>query len=287
MKRKILSILMSMTLMLPLLTGSTVHAANLETEKDSIEIFEKDFTTGEETIRTVAVSDDENILSAEGFQVNQPSPNIIIGEDERGVVPDMLLNMMPYSAIGRIKVTYYDGTSATGTGFLFASNAVATAAHVLYNENHSIAKEVTFWLPGGTGPLANYTASQMAIPQEYMDTLDSNFDWAMFHINSTVGNTVGYFGWTTNISVNTTVQVIGYPSSQMMIAGKQVKSVTTTMIKYDVDTSAGQSGSPVLNRALNNQFVAIHTTGYSSEQLNGGSRVTPRMASVMRSYRND
>ena len=36
------------------------------------------------------------------------SPNIIIGEDESVQVPDILLSTMPYSAIGRVKATYYD-----------------------------------------------------------------------------------------------------------------------------------------------------------------------------------
>lgn len=287
MRKKILSILMSITFMSSIFGGLTVYAAGTESEENFIEIFEKDLVTGSETMENIAVSSDKNILTAEALQMEQPTPNIIIGEDERAVVPDILLPLMPYSAIGRIRVQYYDGTWGIGTGFLFGPNDVATAAHVLYNDNGSIARDVTFWLPGTGGPVANFTGTQLAIPREYMDSFDDNYDWGMFHINSNIGNSVGYLGWTTNISVNTTVQVIGYPSTQMMMAGKQVKSVTETEIRYDVDSAGGQSGSPVLNRALNNQIVAIHTGGYESMQLNRGSRVTSRMASVLSSYRNE
>lgn len=287
MRKKILSILMSITFMSSIFGGLTVYAADSESEENFIEIFEKDLVTGAETTENIAVSSDENILTAEALQMEQPTPNIIIGEDERVVVPDILLPLMPYSAIGRVRVTYYDGTSATGTGFLFGPNDVATAAHVLYNDNGSIARDVTFWLPGTGGPVANFTGTQLAIPGEYMDNYDANFDWGMFHINSNIGNSAGYLGWTTTINVNTTVQVIGYPSTQMLMAGKQVKSVTETSIRYDVDTASGQSGSPVLNRALNNQIVAIHIGGSDSLQLNRGSRVTSRMASVLNKYRNE
>ena len=285
--KKVLLTLATLTLSVLIGGDLTIYASDIESENNVIQIYEKNLETGEETRENIPVSTDENILNAESYRTETITPNIIIGEDESVQVPDILLSTMPYSAIGRVKATYYDGTSATGTGFLFGPNDVATAAHVLYNKNGSIAETVSFWLPGTGGPVATYTGTQLAIPSEFMDDRDINYDWGMFHINSNIGNTKGYLGWTTYISVDTTVQVIGYPSDQMMMAGKQVKSVTSTLIKYDVDTRPGNSGSPVLNRSLDDQIVAIHTGGSDSEQLNRGTRVTSRMASVLSTYRNE
>ncbi len=289
MKKKRMLVLVLITLTVFWLGCLTICAKETAVEEDCIKMFEKDLITGKEVVESVAVSDDESILTAEGYQTERPAPNIIIGDDERVAVPSMLLSEMPYSAIGRVRVTYFDGSSATGTGFLFGPNDVATAAHVLYNDEGSIAREVAFWLPGVGGPVATYTGTQLAIPEEFLDNHNSDYDWGMFHINSNIGNSVGYLGWTDNITINTTVQVIGYSSGQMLMAGKQVKIITGTSILYDVDADNGQSGSPVINRTIDNRIVAIHVGGGDvyDDPLNKGSRITSRMASVLNRYRNE
>ena len=155
--KKVLLTLATLTLSVLIGGDLTIYASDIESENNVIQIYEKNLETGEETRENIPVSTDENILNAESYRTETISPNIIIGEDESVQVPDILLSTMPYSAIGRVKATYYDGTSATGTGFLFGPNDVATAAHVLYNKNGSIAETVSFWLPGTGGPVATYT----------------------------------------------------------------------------------------------------------------------------------
>lgn len=263
----------------------TVYANEDIMEENSIEIFRKDLITGEETLENVVVSNDENVLEAEGLQMDEIMPNAIIGEDETVPVPNSLMNNMPYSAIGRIRSTFDNGTVEEGTGFLFGPNDVATAAHVLFNKQGYIANRVTFWLPGSGGPVVTYEGTDLVIPTEYKNTFSINYDWGMFHINSNIGNTKGYLGWTQSVSVGTTVQVIGYASSQMMLAGKQIQEVTEHLIAYDVDTLKGQSGSPVLNRLAGNVMVGIH--GGPLYLLNEGCRVTPVMATILNMYRNE
>ena len=111
----------------------------------------------------------------------------------------------------------------------------------------------------------------------------------MFHINTNIGNNRGYMGWTSDVSVNTVVQVIGFDSVQnrMLLAGGQVKEIRNNTIRYNVDASDGQSGSPVVNRVLDNRMVAIHSSGIPAALLNQGNKVTPSMASVLNRYRNE
>lgn len=270
--------------MLSLHGSLSVYANEAITEENTIEIYRRNLVTGEEATESVIVSDDENVLNAEGFQVEGIATNMIIGEDETTPVPEMLMNNTPYSAIGRVRATFSDGTIAEGTGFLFGPNDVATAAHVLY-QNGYVAQKVNFWLPGVGGPVAYYEGRELVIPTEYKTGYSVNYDWGMFHINSNIGNTKGYLGWTQNISINTTVQVIGYASSRMIMAGRQIKEVTDHMILYDVDTLPGQSGSPVLNRMAGDVVVGIHDGPLY--QLNQGCRVTPVMATLLSKYRNE
>ncbi len=287
-RNKILNILIIAVLVVYMQGGIVVYANDIEVEENFIEIFEKDLITGEETMENILISDDESVLNGESYQIEGIMPDIIIGEDEMAPIPDFLLSVMPYSAIGRVYVEYFDGSAGYGTGFLFGPNDVATAAHVLFNKKGSIAEKVTFWLPGRGGPVANYTGTQLAIPQEYMDGTDPiAYDWGMFHINSNIGNTVGYLGWTDRVSINDTVQVIGYPGSEMRMAGRQIKVVGKYVIMYDVDTLPGQSGAPVLNRALDDRMVAIHNGGVDTLEMNQGCRITSRMASVLNKYRNE
>lgn len=281
--RRIFTILFSILTVMFLSNNIMVQAADIELESDAIEIFEKDLITGEESTEVITVSNDENILNSEGYRPEEPMPNVIIDEDDTGEVIDMLLSVMPYSAIGRVQVTYTDGTSGSGTGFLFGPNDVATAAHVLCHKG-SVAKEISFWIPGAGGPVTTYKGTKQAFPSEFKENDDGEYDWGVFHINSNIGNTKGYFGWVSNVTIGTVVQVIGYHNSKMMIAGERVTYVTDRLVKYKVDTLPGQSGGPVLNRALDNKIVAIHSAGSASEKINWGCRVTSQMSTVLNKY---
>ncbi len=110
----------------------------------------------------------------------------------------------------------------------------------------------------------------------------------MFHINSNIGNTVGYLGWTTYVYVNDVVQVMGYPrgSSIQIMAGKQITGVEKYSISHNVDTHEGQSGAPICKASVDYKIVGIHIGGLGN-LLNLGSRVTSDMAATLSYYRNE
>jgi V8-like Glu-specific endopeptidase len=287
MKERV-SLMMLAVLIFALAGNVEVYANETTTEASSIAIFEKDLITGEETSKNILISSNKSILDAESYQPEGISPNVIIGDDETIAVPEVFLSSIPNSAVGRVHVEHYDGSISEGTGFLFGPNDVATVAHVLFNSNGSIAKRVTFWLPGKGGPVAHHTGSKLAIPGEFMDNQSPNYDWGMFHINSNIGNTVGYLGWTTYVYVNDVVQVMGYPrgSSIQIMAGKQITGVEKYSISHNVDTHEGQSGAPICKASVDYKIVGIHIGGLGN-LLNLGSRVTSDMAATLSYYRNE
>ncbi len=122
-------------------------------------------------------------------------------------------------------------------------------------------------------PHASYTATKIAVPAEYTNSGSIDYDWRTFEVNSDIGNSAGYFGWTTSVNPTNTVQITGYPGDkpnyEMWLAGKQVQEIYPHYIDYDVDTAAGQSGAPVYMGQFR-QVVAIHSRGNST--VNSGKK---------------
>lgn len=249
-------------------------------QSETFNMVTTDLETGEKIVEEVCISNDASVLNGEAC-IKAQSPRNVIGEDERTEVPDIIMSYVPYSTIGVITVYYEDGSVNEGTGFLIGPNDVATAAHVIAGEGVSF---FTFMFPNDVTD--TYECTVMSVPQEYYDTQASIYDWAVFEIDENVGNTRGYCGWSTDISVGDTVQVIGYPSDKpngLWMAGKQVKSLSEHLMGYDVDTEGGQSGSPVILAGTTGICTGIHVGAMDS--INCGTRVTNRMASIFSLYR--
>lgn len=278
MRKKIYKVLCT-SLMISALLGNTIAYANDDTQNTETETFNlvtTDLKTGEKTIEEIAVSNEEDVLEGEPLIKMQAVPNMIIGEDDRTEVPDYIMSFVPYSTIGVVRVYYEDGSVKRGTGFLIGPNDVVTAAHVIARDGVSY---FTFSFPNDI--TKTYTCNVMSVPQEYYNTQASEYDWAVFEIDENVGNTRGYCGWSTDISVGNTVRVIGYPGDKpngLWEAGRQVKKLNEYHMYYDVDAVVGQSGSPVILGGTAGVCVGVHIGETST--LNVGTRVTDRMASV-------
>lgn len=284
MRKKLYRILCTSLVIYTLLGNTIVYAVDdtQNTEAETFNLVTTDLKTGEKTIEEIVVSNDKDVLEGEPLIKMQAIPRMIIGEDEMYEVPDYLMTFLPYSTIGVVSVYYEDGSVGKGTGFLIGPNDVVTAAHVIAQDDVSF---FTFRFPNDI--TKTYTCNVMSIPQEYYDTQASEYDWAVFEIDEEVGYTRGYCGWSTDISVGNTVRVIGYPDDRpngLWQAGKQVKQLNTHLMSYDVDTQAGQSGSPVILAGTEGTCVGVHI-GHNST-LNRGCRVTERMASVFSLCRN-
>lgn len=284
MKRK--SVLFCVVLMTVLLFNNmSVLATDVsETNQEVLTLVKTNLITGDVENIELDVPSSEIKLEADAYTGNSRKimPYSIIGEDERTRVPDILMSMHPYSSIGVVRAFFSDGSIKRGTGFLYGPNDVATAAHVIYDADLGPAKTIRFY-PGTNGSLTSaYLATVVAIPGEFMDTGALAYDYGVFDLSSNIGNSLGYFGWTQDVTVGNAVQITGYPGDkvayQMWMAGKGISLVTEKTIGYYVDTESGQSGAPVYY-GTTCEIVGIHCQGGSFN--NSGKRVDNRLAAVL------
>lgn len=53
-------------------------------------------------------------------------------------------------------------------------------------------------------------ATIAVLPATYQSERDATKDYAFLSLNSNIGNTLGYLGWTTSVSVGNTMALTGY-----------------------------------------------------------------------------
>ena len=58
-------------------------------------------------------------------------------------------------------------------------------------------------------------ATIAVLPATYQSERDDTKDYAFLSLNSNIGNTLGYLGWTTSVSVGNTMALTGYAGEHM------------------------------------------------------------------------
>lgn len=222
---------------------------------------------------------------------------IIGSTDERTAVSVINRYRFPYTSIGYLDIEWENKESSRGTGVLIGDNIVLTAGHNIYDiVNNEPALSVVFypgrWSNMGTGMQPYGFANGINYYyQEFRDNVDlstetidaAGYDWGIIVLDRNIGNDVGYMGvnyysdylelrnknvritgYPKNINNNTSITMFNQYESTGNIAG-----VTDEAISYTIDTSGGQSGSPVYE--LNNYIVGVHN--FSGNTVNYGKRV--------------
>ncbi len=204
----------------------------------------------------------------------QPTPKSAIGYDERYI---------DWSKSGVVKICGYDGDSnkrkSLGTGFVVGKHAIATAAHVvskygtgrytpdriscvkLFNADGTVAKTL----------LASNKDTNMTyhVPAEfYNDIWSYTRDYAVITVSEDLSKyqcfDLGYVQDSLIKSNSASVSVTGFPSEvrgeivntysrHNMYTGQGIlinqeqygNDISNGLIYYTVDTSGGNSGSPV------------------------------------------
>lgn len=271
--------------------------ASEESDNDKIEIFTTNLETGEASSIEIDKLEDVDVSEAPAFMPGDLTDNYsVIGDDQRMRIPQNLMNRVPYSCIGVIISEFPDGTVTRGTGVLFGPNDVVTAGHVLYDKGYGGVATKVYFAPATNGNLEfQYVGRKLAIPQEYMDTSATEYDYGVFDLGVNVGDTNGYLGWTTEVSQGDYLNITVYPGDksgyEMWAATGNALSISSGMITYDTDTDTenGESGAPVFYLIGSNKhkFVAIHSGGSEAGQYNSGKRVDESLSNILYSYRNN
>lgn len=214
----------------------------------------------------------------------------IIGSDDRQKVSNTKDH--PYSAICYIEIEWPDGSTGMGTAWMLNRAVAVTAGHCVYSSaNGGWAKSIKLW-PGKNGygfwnnPYGTTTATSINTSSEWVSLADERHDWAILELNDNIGDKTGWFGfaWTPESLTDAEVTISGYPGEhryyQYKMSGKITGCNTYKLYYNAIDTSGGQSGSPIFNSV--SIVYGIHCYGGATE--NSGTRITEGLFNLLKTY---
>ncbi|MER5261043.1 trypsin-like serine protease [Actinosynnema sp. NPDC002837] len=205
----------------------------------------------------------------------------IIAPDER--VQATYTFDYPARATVRFTYTKPTGTTSWCTGWLYEADAVATAAHCVYNLDAAAWNTDFTVYPGRNGdssPYGSCGVSNAYTVTGWTQDRNTEYDYATLKLTCTIGDTTGWFGLSTSTASldGTTVTTRGYPQDKpyatQWYTSNTVTATNARQLHYLLDTIGGQSGSPVYNYDSGCSAacaVAIHAYGYTSH--NRGTRI--------------
>jgi glutamyl endopeptidase len=228
-----------------------------------------------------------------------------------------------YPARATVWITFNKSATNTGwscTGFMIAPNVVATAGHCVNfgtSGGTGFFQKSSFRIyPGRNGSSSPYLcpggtvarAEQLWTNATWNSTGAETNDYGAITLSCSIGNTTGYFGWTTSgHTVGSEVDTQGYPGDKP--SGTQwdadncattatgtvqctLAAVSSSQLFYKNDTAGGQSGSPLFRVTSSGCTCAIGIHAYglhgSGSHLsnNHGTRVNSTLASFFSLMRN-
>ncbi len=217
----------------------------------------------------------------------------IFGDDAREKAADITAS--PYNAIVRLQIET-DGIMARGTGFMIGQGMMLTAAHVMYDYDKK--KMRTVWVVGEDGRL--YEVYNAIIDPDYRKVPLPKYDWAVAKVSVLPGKTVPCLNI---LSVEDTqcpalknheAEVAGYPG---IVRGLETIELYTEKgnirdysdadkkIRYTIDTSGGQSGSPIILYKDGTAYaVGIHNSG--TKKYNIGRAIDRKILTAVRELSN-
>ena len=220
--------------------------------------------------------------------------DFIIENDQRILVNNT--ETSPYSSIVYLQISWGIGEDKTrATGFLVSDNVVITAAHALYDPTRGGWADSVKVYPGKDGdglfdnPYGSTRAYKGGVCTEWRAATDSGLkddetkqllretDWGAVVLIRSLGKKTGVLNMRipTDNDLNTlsSVMVSGYPKKvnntevfqQYKMSGS-IRKFNSLEIYYNLQTSGGQSGAPILDS--NNVAIGIHTRSWGDTETN-------------------
>lgn len=240
----------------------------------------------QEELRPVPATD---ILLA---QDDEPSPHIIVGEDNRQPVNNpsgrFLSTCLIRSEIGN--------KGYIGTGWLINDTYVMTAGHMLYKPNLGFADSIEVYVGASGGTYKEYrTGWWKAVGHDYVDSLDNEYntkgvfdDWGIIELSTPLTVDVGHLGRhpvnSASDMQNRTYYTQGYPGDRNSdvtnwknrvmyqtsgtIIGNRERYLP--VVNTNIDVTNGQSGSAIYSYRSGYGYTAegIVVAEYGSQDCN-------------------
>lgn len=241
----------------------------------------------------------------------------IFGDDDRYEVTSTSGQNL---SIAKLLITYEDGKTEGGTGFLLSSTKVATAGHCLLKKNSSgnivaATQIVLYFGCDGTNQshthtykrTVNCTSSNTIVSSGW--TGDSStgtasyYDYGLIILSNPVSNPGNYFELSTISSpVGKSASIFGYENHyentafynwELVRGDGNITGATTYKLETHIDAMPGQSGGPMINS--NGKVIGIFAYGANtstnpnfqgdnSTYVNKAVRVTNDMINFYNSY---
>ncbi len=179
----------------------------------------------------------------------------VFGNDDRKRVTDM--EKAPYNAIVRLLIIV-NKVQYLGTGFMIKPGVMLTAGHNIYDHDaQKYSDEVYVLGKDGT----RYKVYDAVIPEEFKTYRVGKYDWAVTKVAVLPGVTVPCLGYLNMDAsdvpdpVGNAAEVAGYPVEVRGVTTQDMYTETGNITAYDrtdkllnytIDTSGGNSGSPVI-----------------------------------------
>ena len=210
---------------------------------------------------------------------------VIIGADNR--VRVFATTSYPWRAVCSLKITAKDNSKWIGTGWLVGPRTVITAGHCVFMHDHGGWAKSIEVIPGlndAARPYHSGQSSDLRSVAGWTSSKNRDYDYGAIILPTSYrpGDATGYFGFgvkTDAYLLSSVLNLSGYPGdkggNQQWFMALKPKSLTSRVIKYEIDTIGGQSGAPDWVKVGDvRTCVGIHTNG----DLSGNSAtriVTP------------
>ncbi len=180
------------------------------------------------------------------------------------------------------------------TGFMYASNMVATAGHCVHTGGSSGAwrnknlMKVYAGRDGTASPFGSCAVTRLWSVVGWTRNKDFRYDYGAMRLNCTIGNTVGWFGMYTHSSPTGQPAIIGgYPGDKprdQWTSADKIRQFSTEMLAYRMDTVGGHSGSPIWHdreeATATNGAWAIGVHNYGVGAYGSNTNASARLTSV-------
>lgn len=223
------------------------------------------------------------------------SAEIIIGTDDRVRVGNT--TTFPWRAICHLIITSANNRTYVGTGWLIAPRTVMTAGHCVYMHADGGWVRSIQVIPGrnsGVRPFGTHVGTTFRSVTGWTQNQNRDNDYGAIILppSSRPGDQTGYFGFATrndDFLKAAALNLSGYPgekNGEQWFMAQSAKAVSDRVITYNIDTTGGQSGSPVWVLQNGNRYgVGVHTNGANSG--NSATRINSAVFNNMSTWKSN
>ena len=233
----------------------------------------------------------------------QGKPEGVFEPDNRQIINNPA--SYPYSAVCGLTIVNKQDKRYYGTGFVAGPRLILTAGHnVYYHDDGGFMKEIQVY-PGLNGDrmqtvLPTAVSGQFGTVEGWVNDASSLFDFGAIFLDKDIGQSTGTFSVSKFTTVDLqamTITLTGYPkdpptgsglandgTTQWRASGRI--TVESHRLLYSIDSSIGQSGSPLVAYFDDkNEYhaVGIHNTSFLS--ANAATRITDEVFAQILKWR--